>query len=145
MISEDQTGRIALTVYFEDPFWVGLVEREERGELGVARHVFGGEPLPGEVLEFVLRTLPLLLERGGATLAVERRAPRAPNPKRAAREAARELAGRGPSTRSQEALRLQIEQGKQDRRQRQHLAREAEQERRRTLAVQKAKEKRRGH
>lgn len=42
-----------LTVRFEDPFWVGIIEVEGEGDYRVARHVFGAEPTTPEVLRFV--------------------------------------------------------------------------------------------
>ena len=48
---------ITLTIFFEDPFWVAVVERQADGRLQAARHLFGGEPTPAEVLAFVLRRL----------------------------------------------------------------------------------------
>ena len=33
-----------LTVYFEDPFWVGVLERIEDGALSVCKVTFGAEP-----------------------------------------------------------------------------------------------------
>ena len=33
-----------LTVYFEEPFWVGIFERIEGGKLSVAKVTFGAEP-----------------------------------------------------------------------------------------------------
>ena len=33
-----------LTVYFEDPFWVGVFERVEDGKLSVCKVTFGAEP-----------------------------------------------------------------------------------------------------
>ena len=33
-----------LTVYFEEPFWVGVFERIEDGKLSVAKVTFGAEP-----------------------------------------------------------------------------------------------------
>ena len=44
---------LTLTVYFEDPFWVGVFERVEDDQLSVCRHVFGAEPTNAEVLAFV--------------------------------------------------------------------------------------------
>ena len=43
-----------LTVYFDDPFWVGVFERVEDGKLSVCKVTFGAEPKDYEVLEFVL-------------------------------------------------------------------------------------------
>ena len=34
---------LTLTVYFEDPFWVGVFERVEDDQLSVCRHVFGAD------------------------------------------------------------------------------------------------------
>ena len=38
-----------LTVFFEDPFWVGVFERIEDGRLSVAKVTFGAEPKDYEV------------------------------------------------------------------------------------------------
>ena len=42
-----------LTVYFEEPFWVGVFERIEDGKLSVAKVTFGAEPKDYEVLEYI--------------------------------------------------------------------------------------------
>ena len=42
-----------LTVYFEEPFWVGIFERIEDGKLSVAKVTFGAEPKDYEVQEYV--------------------------------------------------------------------------------------------
>ena len=42
-----------LTVYFEEPFWVGVFERIEDGKLSVSKVTFGAEPKDYEVLEYV--------------------------------------------------------------------------------------------
>ena len=41
-----------LTVYFEEPFWVGIFERIEDGKLSVAKVTFGAEPKDYEVQEY---------------------------------------------------------------------------------------------
>ena len=43
----------SLTVFFEDPFWIGIVERIEDGKLMAAKHVFGAEPTGIEILDYV--------------------------------------------------------------------------------------------
>lgn len=35
---------LKLTVYFEDPFWVGVFERTQNGTLSVCKITFGAEP-----------------------------------------------------------------------------------------------------
>ncbi len=42
-----------LTVYFEEPFWVGVFERIEDGKLSVAKVTFGAEPKDYEVQEYI--------------------------------------------------------------------------------------------
>ena len=44
-----------LTVYFEDPFWVGVLERIEDGALSVCKVTFGAEPKDYEIWDFVLK------------------------------------------------------------------------------------------
>ena len=46
-----QKSRASFTVFFEDPFWVGVYEREEPGGLTARRVVFGAEPKDGEIYE----------------------------------------------------------------------------------------------
>lgn len=43
------------TVYFDEPFWVGVFERIEDGKLSVVKVTFGAEPKDYEVYEFILR------------------------------------------------------------------------------------------
>ena len=42
-----------LTVFFEEPFWVGIFERIEDGKLSVAKVTFGAEPKDYEVKEYI--------------------------------------------------------------------------------------------
>lgn len=49
-----EQSSITLTVLFDAPFWVGIFERVEGGELAVAKVTFGAEPSDPEVLDFVL-------------------------------------------------------------------------------------------
>ncbi len=44
-----------LSVFFEDPFWVGVFERVEDGKLSVAKVTFGAEPKDNEVYLFALK------------------------------------------------------------------------------------------
>ncbi len=48
-------AKAGLTVYFEEPFWVGVFERVEDGKLSVCKVTFGSEPRDYEVWDFVLR------------------------------------------------------------------------------------------
>ncbi|MCO5970009.1 YjdF family protein [Actinoallomurus soli] len=142
---------VALTVCFEDPFWVGILEITEGGETRATRIVFGGEPTDAELHEFLLRHGSALLAKAAANPPVPADArPSRPrvNPKRAAKLAAREAARAAEGRRgtaSQEAVRLEYEQrkaqGTADAR-----ARKADRaERRRAAALAKKKARHRGH
>ncbi|MFQ8832716.1 MAG: YjdF family protein [Ruthenibacterium lactatiformans] len=92
-----QKSRASFTVFFEDPFWVGVYEREEPGGLTACRVVFGAEPKDGEIYEWMLHNWAQL--HFGPPLADARR-PRAENPKRARRMARRSLAVQGVGTKA---------------------------------------------
>ena len=50
-----------LNVLFDDPFWVGIFEREYEGRYEAARVVFGAEPKDYEVYEFFIKNYPRLV------------------------------------------------------------------------------------
>ena len=52
---------LRLTILFDAPYWVGLVEKCRDDRLYVARHVFGAEPSDTEIEAFVLRDLSALM------------------------------------------------------------------------------------
>ncbi|NTU85660.1 MAG: YjdF family protein [Chloroflexales bacterium] len=95
-----------LTVYFEDPWWVGVIVCDDAGTLRAYRHIFGSEPSSEEVLTFVLRDFIPLTSQPVTGIVGEPAATRRLNPKRAAREAAQLSGARGISTKAQEALRV---------------------------------------
>ena len=130
-----------LTVYFEDPFWVGVFERVEDGKLSVCKVTFGVEPKDYEVWEFVLQHY-YELEFSPAIETDTRRT--ADNPKRRQRNARKQLERTGIGTKSQQALQMQLEQNKQERKEKSREQKLAEEERLFALKQQKKKEKHRG-
>ena len=46
---------LKLTVYFEDPFWVGVFERTQNGTLSVCKITFAAKPKDYAVHAYVLR------------------------------------------------------------------------------------------
>ncbi len=50
-------GIVKLTVFFEEPFWIGVFERYEDGKLSVAKVTFGAEPKDYDVYQFILNTI----------------------------------------------------------------------------------------
>lgn len=130
-----------LTVFFEKPFWIGVFERIENGKLSVSKVTFGAEPKDYEIYEFILRHY-YDLKFSPAVTAVEKEAKK--NPKRIQREVKKQLAETGISTKSQQALQLQREETKIERRQISKAEKEAEKQRQFELKQQKRKEKHRG-
>lgn len=101
-----------LTILFDAPYWVGVLEVERDGLLHVARHIFGAEPNEQEVYEFVQRDLLKLLAQMTVGVPVEKSEHKQVNPKRVQREVRRDMLLQGISTKAQDAMRLQIEQNK---------------------------------
>ncbi|WP_318002393.1 YjdF family protein [Faecalibacillus intestinalis] len=131
-----------LTVYFEEPFWVGVFERTEDGKLSVAKVTFGAEPKDYEVQEYIQKYY-FSLKFSPAVDTVVKDIKR--NPKRMQREAKKQMQETGIGTKSQQALKLQQEQNKQERKVRSREKKEADELRMFELKQQKKREKHRGH
>ena len=131
-----------LTVYFEEPFLVGVFERIEDGKLSVAKVTFGAEPKDYEVQEYI-RKYYSSLKFSPAVDTVVKDIKR--NPKRMQREAKKQMQETGIGTKSQQALKLQQEQNKQERKVRSREKKEADELRMFELKQQKKREKHRGH
>ena len=119
-----------LTVFFEGPFWVGVFERVTKGRLSVSK-----------VYAFVLKQYRCLRFSPAVTVAVKQTGS---NPKRLQREAHRQTQAVGIGTKSQQALKLQQEQWKAQRKAGAQEKREEEKERKFLLKQKKKKEKHRG-
>ena len=131
-----------LTVFFEDPFWVGIFERIENRKLSVAKVTFGAEPKDYEVLEFINRNYyHLQFSPAVETIVKDTKK----NPKRTQRDAKRQTLETGIGTKSQQALKLQQEKNKQERKVRSREQREAENQRLFELKQMKKREKHKGH
>ena len=131
-----------LTIYFEDPFWVGVFERIENRKLSVAKVTFGVEPKDYDVLEFINRNY-YHLQFSPAVETVVKDTKK--NPKRAQRDAKKQTLETGVGTKSQQALKLQQEQNKQERKVRSREQRDAESQRLFELKQIKKREKHKGH
>ena len=131
-----------LTVYFEEPFWVGVFERIASGKLSVAKVTFGAEPKDYEVQEYI-RKYYSSLKFSPAVDTVVKNIKR--NPKRMQREAKKQMQETGIGTKSQQALKLQQEQNKQERKVRSRGKKEADELRMFELKQQKKREKHKGH
>jgi hypothetical protein len=103
IVMDKVSGR--LTVFFEEPFWIGVFERISEGKLSVCKVTFGAEPKDYEIYDFVLKNYYRL------------------------------------KFSSQQALKLQQEQLKTERKAVSREQREAEKQRQFELKRQKRKEK----
>ena len=130
-----------LTVLFEEPFWVGVFERVSEGNLSVCKVMFGAEPKDYEVYEFVLKNY-YQLQFSPAVATDVKEASR--NPKRVQREVRKQVQNTGIGTKSQQALKLQQEQLKTERKIVSREQWEAEKQRQFELKQQKRREKHRG-
>lgn len=131
-----------LTVYFENPFWVGVFERLEDENLSVCKVTFGAEPKDHEVWEFVLKHYHGLKFSSSAKIEIKQVAD---NPKRRQREARKQLQNIGIGTKSQQALKMQHEEIKSERKQKSREQRIIEKQLKFELKQKKKKEKHKGH
>ncbi len=131
-----------LTVFFEKPFWVGVFEHIEDGKLTVAKVTFGAEPKDYEVQEYIQKYYySLQFSPAVATVVKETKS----NPKRMQRDAKKQMLENGIGTKSQQALKMQQEQNKQERKLRSRKQKEADEQRMFELKQQKKREKHKGH
>ncbi|HYH03075.1 MAG TPA: YjdF family protein [Bacillota bacterium] len=134
---------IKLTVYFEEPFWVGVFERSTEDRLETARVVFGAEPKDIEVYEWILNRFNTLTF--SRPLVQEIKAQAHINPKRLQRQIRKEVAGLGVGTKAQQALQQEYEVRKKEHRDQIKLDRKARATQQFLLRQKKKKEQKKGH
>lgn len=127
---------------FENSFWIGLYERIDEDEYEVCKITFGAEPKDYEVYEFLLKNWHTL--KFSPPVKTDKIVERKLNPKRMQREINGQLENKGIGTKAQQALKLQHEQSKIDRKTHSREQKEAERERQYALRQEKKKEKHRG-
>lgn len=131
-----------LKVFFDDPFWVGILERLEGGKLSVCKITFGAEPTDAQIYAFILsRYNKLKFSRPQKTAQKQK----ADSPKRRIRDAKKLLKKGDIGTKSQQVLKKQYEEMKIERKTSDKERREAEKQRQFDLRQQKRKEKHKGH
>ena len=137
-------AKIKFTVQFEDPFWIGLYERQENGRYEACKIRFGAEPKDYEVYAFLMKNWNRF--QFSPAVAAQEKLEKKANPKRMQRKIRRSLQNAGGiGTKAQQALKLQQEQGKQQRKIRSRIAREEKKNRKFVRQKEKRKEKHRGH
>ena len=133
---------LTLTVFFEEPFWVGVFERVSDGKLSVCKVIFGAEPKDYEVYNFILTRYDTLKFSESVEMSVRRTAD---NPKRRQRAVNKQIHSSGIGTKSQQVLQKQREAFKIERQRITKEQRDTEKRRQRALKKRQRKEKHRGH
>ena len=133
---------MVMTVFFESPFWVCILERIRDGKLSVAKVTFGAEPRDREVRDFLLdHWSELRFSPAFGTVVKDVIV----NPKRSLREARKQVLEIGIGTKSQLALKMRQEQLKQERRNDQRRIKADRERQTFELRQQEKHEKHRGH
>lgn len=136
-----EKGSGSLRILFEDPFWIGLFELVSKDQLCVCKITFGAEPKDQEILDFVLHCYFRL--RFSPSISVVQKQQRK-NPKRIQREIRKQAEVREIGTKAQQALKLQHDERKTERRTAGRDQKELQEKMRFALSQQKRKEKHRG-
>jgi hypothetical protein len=143
IIQEDTQMNTKLTVFFDDPFWVGVFERIDEGLLETSRVVFGAEPKDYEVYAFILENYYKL--KFSRPIKVEVEAERRINPKRLQRKVRKETSTSGIGTKAQQALKLEQESRKIESKKASKRKREEMEQFKFEKRQEKKKEKKKGH
>ncbi len=132
-----------LTILFEDPFWIGVLEKKINGKYQVCKVTFGPEPKDYQVYAFMAKTWNQL-EFSPPIRAKSMNPPKV-NPKRLQRSIAKELGQIGVSTKAQQSISLQREEKKLESKAFSKEKRKADKEYQFKLRREKIKAKHRGH
>lgn len=133
----------SFTVFFENPFWVGIFECESNVGYEVCKITFGSEPKDCEVYEFMLKNHHKL--SFGNVKNSGKASKKCMNPKRMQRQIKKEITKDGVGTKAQQALKRIYEQSKAEHKSLSHEREDREKERKFELRREKKKEKHRGH
>jgi len=134
---------LRITVLFEDPFWICLVERQNGADYEVCKVTFGAEPKDYEVYEYLLNSYYRL--NFGKVAALGGIPEKKYNPKRMQRQIRKSLEPKGIGTKAQQALKLQYEQSKENSRFKRREEREKEKKQRFEKKQLQKIQKHRGH
>jgi len=104
-----------LTIFFDGQYWIGIIEKIDNQNLFAYKHLFGAKPTNSEVLNFVNKTLIRLLKTKKSSVNLTKEITISSNPKKRAREANKEVQKKSISTYAQQALKLEQENKKIER------------------------------
>ena len=133
---------VKLTVFFENPFWVGVFEHVENNFLIVSKVTFGAEPKDYEVLDYIIKNYYSLVFSPAVKTKIKKDKT---NPKKAQRDVRKQMQVSGIGTESQLALKSQHEQNKKESKVRRREEKEADVLKRFLLKQYKKRKKHKGH
>jgi hypothetical protein len=131
-----------ITIFFDNPFWVGVYERVADGKLEVCKMTFGAEPKDYEVYDFLLKNWDSL--HFSSPIQADDRQEVKINPKRMQRAIKKQLDIQGVGTKAQQALKEQHAEGKAVRKKQSREEKEAEKQLKFEIRQQKRKDKHKG-
>jgi hypothetical protein len=141
---EEEMNGSVFTIFFEDPFWVGYLERTLDGKQFCGRIVFGKEPSNAELIEFLLyrfHEISLYPSTGESVHSVPHQA----TYKRSIRESKKTMKARGGLTKAREVVQEQYRERKIKRHKEKTRKTDEEKKEHRRILVEKIKNKKRGH
>lgn len=136
---------VKLTVFFDNPFWIGIFEIQEKEQYKVCKVTFGAEPKDGEIYEFILKNYYKINFKKIQVNEDNHVKKGKINPKRMQREIRKVTEHKGIGTKAQIAIKKQHEEIKIESKKRSREDKEAEQKRIFEIRKNKRKEKHKGH
>ena len=134
---------VKLTVFFEDPFWVGVFERTIEDQYQVYKYVFGAEPRDFEISDFILTEYNQA--KFSSPIQADAHEEKHINPKKLQKKISRELQNIKTGTKAQNAIRLQYEENKAEHKKISKQQKELMEKQKFELRQKKKKEKQKGH
>lgn len=137
---------IKLTVFFEGMFWVGVFEKTTETNYEVSRVIFGAEPKDYEIFYFINKNIYKINFKNSLSTNVSNNPQdKKINSKRLQRELKKESENKGIGTKAQQALQLQYEENKLQRKKLSKEKKEAVEKRKFQLKQEKKLKKQKGH
>lgn len=134
---------IKLTVFFEDPFWVGVFERINEGKFQTSKVTFGAEPKDYDVYDLILNKYKMIVF--SIPIEANESMDKKINPKKLHKKIRKEVNSTGVGTKAQIAMKLQMEANKSERKKLSRQQKEEIEKQKFELRQQKKKMKKRGH
>ncbi|MGP7817653.1 YjdF family protein [Niallia sp. 01092] len=134
-----------LTIYHDGQFYIGLIETVSANKLKAYRYVFGKEPKDQEVLDFVQKDLlSFIAVHSQKGITVKKEAQKKINPKKLQRKVSKEIKQKTISSQAQEAIKAEYEERKKEKVIKSKQQKEEQQQYKRAIKIQKAKNRHKG-